>query len=68
MNYIGSVSSDAPEQAAKWTSTISNAQQRNNAIENLARQWLNVDRAAATAWLAQSGLSPDRQQALLKTK
>ena len=55
----------APEEAAKSIPMIGNPDQRNNVIEQVASQWLNRDRAAAAAWLAQTDLPADRKQQLL---
>jgi hypothetical protein len=35
-------------------------------IENIARQWLDMDPKAAETWLAQTSLPDDRKQRLLK--
>jgi hypothetical protein len=45
---------------------IGNAEQRNSAIETVAQQWLQTDRKAAEAWLAQTALPDDRKAELLK--
>ena len=52
--------------AAPWTETISEPNQRNSMIENVSRQWLNTDPAAAQAWLAKTPLPEDRKQQLLE--
>jgi hypothetical protein len=35
-------------------------------LENIARQWLEADPAAAKIWLAKTSLPEDRKQRLLK--
>ena len=40
--------------------------QRFSSIENVGRQWLNTDRAAAEKWISSTTLPDDRKQRLLK--
>jgi len=39
---------------------------RNNAMQNIARQWMRTDPTAAAVWINQSSLSADVKQGLLK--
>ncbi|MDB6121257.1 MAG: hypothetical protein JWQ71_250 [Pedosphaera sp.] len=66
--YINQLSSQFPEIAAPWVETISDEKQRNSYVENIARQWLEVDPQAAGTWLPGTSLPDDRKQRLLKNK
>ena len=50
--------------AAPWTETLTDPNQRNNAIENVARNWLRTDPAAATKWLNATSLPQEQKQQL----
>jgi hypothetical protein len=55
-----------PEGAAVWASTITDVNTRNNDLERIARQWLRVDKNAATTWINQSSaLNADVKKRLL---
>ena len=51
-SYVSQLSYEYPEMAAPWVNAISDPNQRNFAIENVARQWLQADSKAAATWLA----------------
>ena len=55
----------SPELAAPWAETLTDQNNRNSQIENVARHWLQTDRPAAEAWLAKVNLPDDRKQQLL---
>ena len=63
--YVSRISYSSPELAAPWAETLTDQNQRNNQIENVARHWLQADRPAAEAWLAKVNLPDDRKQRLL---
>ena len=62
---VGSLSMQNPALAASWIPSLAEPQQRNLAIEHLARAWLDADRRAAEAWLAQTSLPEERKRQLL---
>lgn len=59
--FVQQASTYSPELAATMTQRISDRDLRNAMIENVARQWLGLDRAAAESWLVLSGL-PDEMR------
>jgi hypothetical protein len=65
-SFVNQISWQFPDIAAPFADKISDLNQRNSAIENVARQWLQVDRKSAEDWLAQTQLPDDRKQRLLK--
>lgn len=66
-NYVNQISWQFPDIAAPFVDKLADPNQRNSAIENVARGWLQIDRKAAETWLAQTQLPDDRKQRLLKT-
>src|SRR5690606_14248576 len=63
--FVGQVAYQNPEVAASYVAGIRDLNQRAQAIEQVARGWLHVDRRAAEAWIAQSVLPDERKRALL---
>jgi len=51
--------------AARWLASRPAADQSPAMIEDLAREWLTMNREAAEKWLAQTSLSAERKQRLL---
>lgn len=47
-----------PERAVQWASSISDAEERGQRLDELLRQWRNVDDSAAETWLGTQGGSP----------
>jgi len=66
-SFVSQISWQFPEIAAPFADKLSDPNQRNSMVENLARQWLRMDRQSAETWLAQTSLPDDRKQQLLKT-
>lgn len=56
---VRTTSRDEPDSALAWAMTINNEELRNQTIVDTASWWLRRDEAAATTWLAGSGLSED---------
>ena len=67
-SFVSQISWQFPDLAAPLALQISDPNQRNSAIENVARQWLQVDPKSAEAWLGQTPLPDDRKARLLKSK
>ncbi len=65
-SYVSQLSYQYPEMAAPWAERIPDENQRLFSIENVARQWLEVDRRSAEAWLNNTSLPQDRKQRLLR--
>ena len=63
--YLGRVSANFPALAAPWTLAFSSEEDRVNAIERLARQWLQFDRPAVIAWLARTPFPETRKREIL---
>ena len=53
--------------AAPFAETLTDPNQRNSAIENIARNWLRTDPAAAEKWLANTSLPDQQKQNLLNS-
>ena len=66
-SYISNLSYQSPDLAAPWTETLTDVNQRNSAIENVARTWLNTDPVAAKTWLNSTSLPPEQKQQLLNS-
>jgi hypothetical protein len=64
--YVDQVASQSVAMALPWIDKISNADQRNSAIGNVAREWLQIDPKAAEAWLAKTPLPDELKAELLK--
>jgi hypothetical protein len=65
-SFVNNISYQYPAIAAPWAATLSDPNQRNNAIENVARNWLQSDTAAAKDWLSTTSLPDDRKARLLQ--
>jgi hypothetical protein len=63
---VNNVAEENPEMALPWVKALTDENLRNGAIENIARSWLQIDPAKATAWLNQTSLPEDRKTELLK--
>ena len=57
-----------PATAAAWAEALSDERQRNARLENIARNWLSQDDAAARDWIAKSALPDDVKKRLLDRK
>jgi hypothetical protein len=64
-SVIGQLSNENPQAASSLAVSVSNPDQRNYAIESVARNWLRTDRRSAEAWLAGTTLPDERKRALL---
>lgn len=51
-----------PAAAIEWANTIKNPEERTDTLVDVGRRYMREDRAAAEAWLANSGLSAEDQQ------
>ena len=63
--YVDAVSSQEPAAAAAWVSQLDGKQSQYR-IDNIARNWLRYDEAAARQWILSLPLTPEKQQQLLK--
>ena len=63
--YVGQLANALPELAAPWAEGLVDVQTRWDQIENVARSWLEEDRAAAEAWLSRVDLPAERKRLLL---
>ena len=71
--FLNQASYQEPALAARWAmelyasaSTQPGRENRNTyQLENVARNWMNVDERAARAWIAQAPLSEEKKKALL---
>ena len=59
--YATRVVHDNPAMGVEWAAAISDPQDRNNALVNTGRVYMRKDKAGATEWLQNSGLSPEDQ-------
>lgn len=50
-----------PQAAIAWANSIKDEAQRTDTLVDVARRYMREDQAAATQWLATSGLSPEAQ-------
>jgi hypothetical protein len=64
--YVGQVASQSVPMALPWLDKIRNSDQRNSAIESVAREWLQIDPKSAEAWLGKTSLPDDRKAQLLQ--
>jgi hypothetical protein len=62
VSYIGM---ESPAVAAPWADSLTDANQRNKAIQMVAKAWLQTDADRAKAWLATTSLPDDLKQQLL---
>jgi hypothetical protein len=62
---VSSIAHASPDLAAPWAESLTDPNQRNSHIENVARQWLQTDRPAAEAWLARLTLPDELKKRLL---
>jgi hypothetical protein len=67
-SFVSHLSYQSPEIAAPWAETLSDDNQRVNQMENIARRWLETDRASAEAWLARVNLPEERKKRLLSRR
>jgi len=67
-SFVSQITWQFPELAAPWAEKITDPNQRNNSIANVAQQWLQQNRPEAEKWLARTTLPDERKQQLLKTK
>ena len=54
-----------PATAAPFANSLTDPDQRNEAIKGVAQAWLRLDPAAATTWLQSTSLPQDQIQQLL---
>lgn len=59
--YATRVVHDNPAMGVEWAAAISDPKDRNNALVNTGRVYMRKDKAGATEWLQNSGLSPEDQ-------
>ena len=59
------ISALSPEAAMAWAKTISDAQQREEAVNGLAASWLRRDQEAAKAWIESQGDASDSLKNML---
>ena len=62
--FAGTIASNYPTDAVRWAESVTNPALRNSQLESVARTWLQVDAAAAKAWITGSNL-PDARKARL---
>lgn len=55
-----------PDMAIQWAATIGNDGSRSSAMQNIARQWLRLDRHAAQEWIQTAPFTDKEKAALLK--
>jgi hypothetical protein len=60
------IAPEDPATALQWAATISEERPRNRQTEQIARDWMNQDPAAASRWIQSSSLPPDTRNRLLK--
>ena len=65
-SYVNQLVWQNPGMAAPWAEALTDPLARQNSLENLARQWLQTDHAAAEAWLGKVSLPDNIKQQLLK--
>jgi hypothetical protein len=63
--YVSTVAGNYPTIAAPLALTLTDPDQRTDAIKNVAQSWLRLDPAAATKWLQGTSLPPDQIQQIL---
>lgn len=63
--HVRVVKIEGPRLAAQWLSTLPEAEQPVGLIEEIAREWLVINRAEAESWLAQTRLPPEQRRRLL---
>ena len=74
--FLNQASYQEPALAARWAmelyasaSTQPGLENRNTSqLENVARNWMNVDERGARAWIEQAPLSEEKKKALLNAK
>jgi hypothetical protein len=67
-NYVNNISYQYPEMAAPWAEAMTDPQQRDQAMQNVPRQWMRTDSTSAKAWITKSSLPDDVKQRLMKTQ
>ena len=65
--YVNNTSGQYPDMAAPFAAALTDETQRNNAIQNVARQWLRTDPTPATTWLQSTSLPENLMANLLNT-
>ena len=66
-SYAQQLASASPESAAPWALAVSDPNLRMNALENVARTWLQSDHDSAAAWIAQLNVPANVKQGWLRT-
>ena len=66
-SYVNNLSWQYPEYAAPFANSLTDANQRNSAIQNVGRSWLRTDPTAATKWLNGTALPENQKQNLLNS-
>ncbi|MEI7808532.1 MAG: hypothetical protein WCJ07_08615 [Verrucomicrobiota bacterium] len=66
-SYVNNLSWQYPEYAAPFANSLTDANQRNSAIQNVARNWLKTDFTAAKTWLNGTALPENQKQNLLNS-
>jgi hypothetical protein len=65
-SFVSQIAYEYPELAAPLIDRISDQNQRTFTIENVANNWLRIDRFAAEQWLETTSLPQDRKARLLR--
>ena len=65
--FASQTASDNPQMAMAWAQTVGDSAGRTDAMENVARGWLQTDPAAAKTWIKTSALPADAKASLLET-
>ena len=66
--YIEKAAATSPASVAGWALAITDPELRHSAITTLAQQWVTLDAAAASTWLATTGLNDEERRTLLGEK
>ena len=66
-SYVNNLSWQYPDMAAPVALALTDENQRNNAIQNIARNWLRSDPTAAANWLQTTALPENQKQSLLNS-
>lgn len=64
-SLAGTVMKSNPQGAVMWAAAISDPKTRNSTIMSISREWMKSDPASASAYIANSPLSPNQKNRLL---
>ena len=65
-SFSSTIANRDPDMAIQWAATIGNEKVRASAMQNIARQWLRLDRNAAREWISSAPFSDKEKARLLK--